>query len=299
MKKNLQTAFSTRQYMISRDFEIYYYNDHSLSRVDIHDHDYYEFYMFLEGNVSMQTGNNVHPLKYGDIILIPPHQMHRAIIHNHDLPYRRFVFWISRDFFTYLHDLSPDYTYIMEYSKNSNVFVFHVEEMPFNSLQSIVLRLIEEMKTERFGRTAHISICVQDLVLMMNRMIYEKNHPSSQHEESSLYQNLLIYIEEHLDEPLTLEQLARQFYVSKYHISHIFKDNFGLSVHQYIIKKRLAACREAIMSNVSISEVYLNYGFGDYSSFYRAFKKEYGISPKDFQAVQLRNLERNKGRHIL
>ena len=53
------------------------------------------------------------------------------------------------------------------------------------------------------------------------------------------------------------------------------------------------------MSNVSISEVYLNYGFGDYSSFYRAFKKEYGISPKDFQAVQLRNLERNKGRHIL
>ena len=134
---------------------------------------------------------------------------------------------------------------------------------------------------------------------MMNRMIYEKNHPSSQHEESSLYQNLLIYIGEHLDEPLTMEQLARQFYVSKYHISHIFKDNFGLSVHQYIIKKRLAACREAIMSNVSISEVYLNYGFGDYSSFYRAFKKEYGISPKDFQAVQLRNLERNKGRHIL
>lgn len=80
MKKNLQTAFSTRQYMISRDFEIYYYNDHSLSRVDIHDHDYYEFYMFLEGNVSMQTGNNVHPLKYGDIILIPPHQMPRSLL---------------------------------------------------------------------------------------------------------------------------------------------------------------------------------------------------------------------------
>ncbi len=46
MKKNLQTQFSARQYMLSRDFEIYFYSDKSLSKVDAHSHDYYEFYFF-------------------------------------------------------------------------------------------------------------------------------------------------------------------------------------------------------------------------------------------------------------
>ena len=47
MKKNLQTAFITRQHMLSRDFELYYYNDHNLSKVDLHSHNYYEFYFLL------------------------------------------------------------------------------------------------------------------------------------------------------------------------------------------------------------------------------------------------------------
>ena len=57
-------------------------------------------------------------------------------------------------------------------------------------------------------------------------------------------------------------------------------------IHQYITKKRLALCREAILGQMSITEAYQTFGFGDYSSFYRAFKKEYGISPKDFRDMQ-------------
>ena len=71
MKKNLQTRFSTRQYMLSRDFEIYYYKDSALSGVDSHSHDYYEFYFFLEGDVSIEIAGRVFPLRYGDVILIP------------------------------------------------------------------------------------------------------------------------------------------------------------------------------------------------------------------------------------
>lgn len=70
-------------------------------------------------------------------------------------------------------------------------------------------------------------------------------------ESQSLYQNLMQYIGQHLDEELTLD--------------------------------RLAGCRTAILGNTSISEAYLLYGFKDYSSFFRAFKKEYGISPKDYK----------------
>lgn len=72
MAKNLQTKFSTRQYMLSRDFEIYYYNEPASEKVSIHSHDYYEFYFFLEGDVSIWIEGEQYPLKYGDMVLIPP-----------------------------------------------------------------------------------------------------------------------------------------------------------------------------------------------------------------------------------
>ena len=58
-----------------------------------------------------------------------------------------------------------------------------------------------------------------------------------------------------------------------------------MSVHQYILKKRLAACCDAIQSGTKISEAYLAYGFHDYSSVYRAFQKEYGTSPSDYREL--------------
>lgn len=287
MKKNYQTAFNTRQYMLSKDFEIYYYNDHNLAKVNLHTHDYYEFYFFLEGDVSIQIGDKEYPVQFGDIMLIPPHRPHRPIIHSMKTSYRRFVFWISEEYCNHLLHISPDYVFLMQYVQVNKTYIFHNDQISFNAVQSKVLRLIEEMQSDRFGRNAQITLCVNDLVLYLNRMIHERNNLKSRSEESSLYQRLTDYIEDHLEEPLSLEKLAEEFYVSKYHIAHVFKDNLGLSIHQYITKKRLALCKEAIQGKMSIKETYQTFGFGDYSSFYRAFKKEYGISPKDFKDMQI------------
>lgn len=283
MRKKLQTPFHTRQYMLSQDFELYYYNDSSLKKVATHTHDYYEFYFFLEGNVSMQIGEDVFPLAYGDVILIPPHVSHRPVIQNSDLPYRRFVFWISQDFCKHLMGFSTDYGYLMQYVQTQKHYIFHNDRITFNAIQSKLLRLIGEMQDDRFCREAMITLGVNDLILHLNRLVYEQNHPKRLQETTNLYQNICSFIEEHMDEDLSLERLSAEFYVSKYHIAHIFKDNLGLSIHQYITKKRLTLCRQAILGDMSITEAYQTFGFGDYSSFFRAFKREYGISPKDYR----------------
>ena len=54
MKKELESRFVTRQYMLAQDFEVYYYSDSGMAEVRTHSHDYYEFYFFLEGDVCMK-----------------------------------------------------------------------------------------------------------------------------------------------------------------------------------------------------------------------------------------------------
>ena len=55
-----------------------------------------------------------------------------------------------------------------------------------------------------------------------------------------------------------------------------------------ILKKRMQASREAILGGENISQVYERFGFRDYSSFYRAFRREYGMSPKEYREERLR-----------
>lgn len=290
MKKNLQTDFQCRQYMISKDFELYYYNDKNMAEVNIHSHNYYEFYFFLEGNVSLKVGKNIYPIHFGDMMFIPPHVFHCPIVHSRELPYRRFVFWISKDFYEHLLQHSSCYGYVMDYVNTTKTYLFHLNQIAFDTIQSKIIRLLEEMRSERFGKEIQTELLVKDFILSINRIIYEQSKPSESSNETSLYSNLIEYIEEHLDEDLSLDRLADIFFVSKYHIAHIFKDNLGLSIHQYITKKRLFLCQKAICTNKNISEIYQSYGFGDYSGFYRAFKKEFGISPKKYQEQQQRLL---------
>lgn len=284
-KYDLQTPFHTRQYMIHKDFEIYYYKDQKLSSVRSHTHNYYEFYFFVDGHVDMSIHETKYSLHPGDIILIPPDTSHYPLIQSGQTPYRRFVLWLSRDYMDHLARSSADFTYILQQAQKHAVF--STSAIEFNTIQTMIFQLIEETKSDRFGKEALAPLLVNTLLLHLNRLIYERNHPSA-NSERQLYLRVCDYIEQNLDGELTLKTLSDHLFASKYHIAHSFKDNMGISIHQYILKKRLNACKNACLNGTSVTRACESYGFYDYSAFYRAFKKEYGISPKQYIAEALR-----------
>ena len=288
MKGNLRSAFNTRQYMQSKDFEAFYYSDLNFQTLPAHTHDYYEFYLFLEGDLDLEISGHARPLHPGDMVLVPPGVSHHALMHSSDRPYRRFVLWVSQEYVARLLKESPDYVFLMQRAATSGRCYYHFHEAEFSSIQSRLIRLLEEFHSNRYGRNAAVYLALNDLLLYMNRIIYEREHPVVSG-SGDLMQEITLFIDEHLTEDLSLDVLADHVCLSKYYIAHYFKDNLGISIHQYITKKRLQSCSEAIAAGSDITRTFDEYGFRDYSSFYRMFRKEYGMSPREYQEAHRMN----------
>lgn len=275
MKNKLRSQFNKRQYMLSEDYELFYYSDLQFKSVGLHSHSYFEVYFFTEGDVSMEVGGRMLRLSPGDVLVVPPNTPHRAVINDGSIPYRRFVLWLSQK---YCKGLPYVYRYLLDAAQKEGGALEHFSLTSYNLISGRLFTILDEINSSRFGREEKIALELFALILHLSRSFYEKREEQSTH-ESSLYESVSGYIDTHLAEDLSLDALAGQFYVSKYHISHIFKQNTGQSLHRYIVKRRLEASLAAIRSGASAGEACIQNGFSDYSSFYRAFVKEYGFSP--------------------
>ncbi|MCR4950734.1 MAG: AraC family transcriptional regulator [Solobacterium sp.] len=293
MKKELRSEFNKRQNMIEDSYEVYYYSDRHFQSVLPHTHDYYEFYFPAEGRIEMEIAGSRTPLSYRDVVIVPPRTVHRAVTESSEGSYSRYIFWISRRFYNELIKDIPEIGYVMK-AAEEGTYIFHFSEAEYMALHSRLLRLIEENRADQYAKNAFARLCISDLLLSLSRMVYEHDHPEIKNERDDLFRSIMEYIEHHLEEDLSLDSIASSFFVSKGHIAHIFKDEIGISLHKYILRKRLERCAAAIASGKLIQDVYDNFGFKDYSAFFRAFKKEYGISPKEYQNVYTRDPRRPK-----
>ena len=102
---------------------------------------------------------------------------------------------------------------------------------------------------------------------------------------SSKVQNVIEYINENLFENINLDDLEDKLHLSKFHISHLFKDQTGYSIGQFIAQKRILKAKDLLINNVPVTEIATLVGFNDYSNFYKTFKNITGVSPKNFTKI--------------
>lgn len=268
------------------DFEVYHYSDARPPKVFPHRHNFFEIYYLLSNELDYIVGNQEYRLTRGDFLLLPPGLLHYPsdirLVDNKQ--YSRIVLWCNIEFFEKFISFDPELNYMWDVVVENNSYLIHPTLNESTKLHEFLIRLLDEQNRREFASKALLTSILMEIFVLINRITYEKKTLGKHTPSANLFSNIITYIHSHLAEDLTLTTLSQNFFVSKGYISRLFRDYMGIPVHQYILSLRLEGCRNAIQSGAPITKVVDMYGFHDYSSFYRAFKNTFSISPKDYQS---------------
>lgn len=271
--------FDPRQNMRAPDFEIFHYRDAVAAPVAIHHHDFYEVYFFLGGQVEYRVEGSVYHMEPGDLLLISPMELHQPVIRPDRRPYERVVLWISRPYLEGLSAGETSLTRCFDRARPGHTNLLRLPAPQRAELTAKLEELVREAHGGDYGAGLWAAGSIVQLLVALNRAALGAPGEVPGGEEDSLVSRALRYIGERYRQPITLDGLAGALYVSKYHLSHAFRQEVGVSVYRYILLKRLLTARQMLEDGAAAGVVCQSCGFGDYANFYRAFRAEYGVSP--------------------
>ncbi len=277
---NKAQRFDPRQTMHRSEFEIFHYRDTHLGDVELHHHDFYEVYLFLSGEVDYWVDGRLYHLQPGDLLLINPMEFHRPVVKEEGDVYERVVLWIEKSFLEGFSTESVSLTRCFDHTLPTHTNLIRTSSLWRSNLTARMNALVREYYGDEYGGLLCAKGLLLQLMVELNRVALQNEDSVQRGESSPLVSKVLAYIADHYAEEMSLESLAQQFFVSKYHLSHEFSRTMGIGVHRYIILKRLLIAKQLMTDGVLPGDVFAECGFRDYTNFYRAFKAEYGISPR-------------------
>lgn len=292
MKRNLHKFF-TRKYMISSDYEVFHFLNSDIPLLYLHHHDFYEIYLFISGDITYLIEGKSYDIKPGDIILINTKELHQAVINSMKVPYERIVLWINKSFLQELSSQETDLTLCFESVKKRNVIRADIEFQ--QNVKTQLNKLLSLENHQGLGKDLLYKAYIAELVVnLSNLVLNDTSNLDISVKKSILIDGIIEYINDHLEEDISIDELSKQFYLSKFHLSREFKKHTGTTIHRYMMQKKLIKAKELILKDYPINSVYKQSGFGDYSNFFRAFKNEYGVTPKQFYELMVAsNLNKN------
>ena len=275
--------FDPRQTMQRDTFEVFHYREPRPNTVEVHHHDFYEVYYLLSGEVEYWVDGRIIRMHPGDLLLINPLELHRPMLEESSRNYERIVLWINKEYLETLFRDRMDLSRCFDTGLPTHTHLIRPDVSERSALTARMGEMVREYYSAEFGSDLSAYGLFLQFMVQLNRMAQKGEVQQEETQQlSPLVRNVLGYIGENLSEPMTLDDLAARFFISKYHLSHAFSREVGVSVYRYILLRRLMMARQLLTAGEAAGQVCRSCGFSDYTSFYRAFKSEYGISPREF-----------------
>ena len=256
-----------------------------LSTIQPQVHRFYEVIFVVQGNnINYIIDTQRYQLQQGDMFFIPPGHIHHPLLASENKqPYKRYVLWLEADFFHRVCSVFPSVGYLFSKCEKNKDYLLRSRESEYLNLLEAFKSLCKEEKRQHYGWEAQTAINAYAIMNQLSRAYYDHNLTTVNPMPQTKFDTAITYINQNLDQQLSIEDVAQQIYVSKSTLSHLFQENLGISVYQYIQRKRLLKAKLLILEGENMSSICGKCGFADYPTFYRAFKKMYHISPNEYR----------------
>lgn len=240
------------------------------SDFSMHTHESYELYYFAGGSGIYRVEGTPYPLQKGDILIMRPAEAHYIDI-TENIPYTRLSVNFKPEL---IGGIDPSGRLLAPFdNRKIGSFNRYRAENFKSDAYKIFIKNITTDSPDRRVQT------ITNLLPLLNEISLASDSLSETEITKSLDSKIISYINRHLADDITLDDICKKYYISKTHLCRIFKKATASTIVEYITVKRLVMARQLILSGVPPTKVYLQCGFKDYSSFYRTYKKKYGVSP--------------------
>lgn len=272
----MEKKYEKRGYLLE-DFRLFHLQDAQGTNVDFHYHEFCKLLLLRSGSGGYSVEGRRYNLVSGDIVLIGSRCVHRPEFEK-GVPYERTIIYISPEF---LRRQSVDGCCLEDCFSGSVGHVLRLGESLRRMLFSLADQLEQELSGNAYGRVILSNGLLLRILVEIGRSLQHQTADLLTPVQSSNTRvlEILRYLEAHLTEDISIDDLAERFYLSKYHMMRIFRRETGNSIHSYLSHRRLLYARDLIAQGVSATEACFRSGWHSYSSFTRAYGKHFGTTP--------------------
>ena len=279
-KESVESCVSEKIFAIA-----HLYNEEKT--LNMHIHDSYEIYYSISGGKQFLIDNKFYTIKPGDIFFINKYESH-YLSKIDQMIHERIAISIHPDLLKELSTTNTDLNYCFTY-RNSGFS--HRISLDKEQQQRFIYYIHKITSMSGFGSDILERAAFTELMVLLNKAFFaqcQSQVEGTPYQYSPQVDQILDYMNQHINHPITIDHLAKQFFLSESYICRIFKSTTGTTINKYLTARRISIAKSFLADGMNVNEVCESSGFHDYSNFLKAFTKTVGISPKKYAQYSLK-----------
>lgn len=281
-----EKSYEKKGYLME-EFRLFHLKDTQKIKVEYHYHEFYKVVFLLSGNGVYYIEGKGYQLKPGDIVLVNMHSAHRSDIEGSCEGYERIILYISPEF---LEQNSSSNCELSEIFAGKHGPVLRGDKEMVRIFETYLTELEAELSEEKFGKEIMSkSILLRFLMEIERSFLYGQNQklPIVVPENKQVWE-IMKYLNQHMTEVIAIDDLAKKFYLSRFHMMRKFKEETGQTIYNYLSEQRLFLAKNMIGKGTPATEACFMCGFQSYASFARAYGRLFGVTPTGRKSMTVR-----------
>jgi len=261
-----------------QDFKLFHEKSSLKEEIAYHQHDLFELYYPISGNITFYVNGNDYILSPGDFIAISPGELHMQIF-KEETAVEMMILLVNRTFFEELSTKNVNIQSFFKALLEKKLIHIHPDGDMSDSIKSSIKKLERAYNSTKEKLRYDYFL---EFLYLINNIFTSSESYSHFIKPNTKISSILDYIDNNLNNDLSLNVISNKFFISKYHLLREFTKYNDSTLHQYILQKRLTMAKRLIDTGQTLDMVYRKCGFESYSTFSNAFKKKFGINPKKY-----------------